>query len=78
MRVKVCTVDRRPTVALYHAKAREMRIVAEQLVDPSAKHQLMMLALGYELLAEHLNTPDEPEQSHEYWLSQRSPDAADG
>jgi hypothetical protein len=40
--------------AIYLLKAREMRRQAEQLHDPSARHQLAMLALAYELLADHL------------------------
>ena len=40
--------------AIYQMKAQEMRRQAEQLHDPSARHQLVMLALAYELLAEHL------------------------
>lgn len=57
-----------------------MRSVAEHLVDTSAKYQLMLLALGYEMLAEHIDGHDTPERerSEDYWASQASPDAAEG
>jgi hypothetical protein len=54
MRVMSPSSNGRATVALYHAKAREMRALADQMGDPSTKNQMIMLALGYDLLAEHL------------------------
>jgi hypothetical protein len=61
------TVEGSSASAIYHMKAREMRRQAEQLRDPSARHQLVMLALAYELLADHLLAAanDSPELSTE-------------
>ena len=43
-----------PMAALYHMKAREMRRQADLLHDPAARQQVLMLALAYELLADHV------------------------
>ena len=48
------TVEGSSASAIYQLKAREMRRQAERLHDPSARHQLVMLALAYELLTDHL------------------------
>jgi hypothetical protein len=43
-----------PIAALYHMKAREMRRQADLLHDHGARQQVLMLALAYELLADHV------------------------
>jgi hypothetical protein len=43
-----------PMAALYHMKAREMRRQADLIHDHGARQQVLMLALAYELLADHV------------------------
>lgn len=55
MHISRSTKEGRPSVALYHAKAREMRAMADRVGDAATKTELIMLAIGYDLLAQHLD-----------------------